>query len=303
MPEQITVPEFIRETWDDYKSPTTSTFCGKMGHCKGSVSAIEENLFFDRSGLTKMKKSIKALYSSGNMHVTNESYLVDNLRKLGNAALSRENEVEIGNAFLKFAVITEQLSALMKNLMQNLNNILMFPLENLMKGDLRGVKGDLKKPFDKACKEHDAKFNKIEKEKKQLAKEAGMVRSEVTGAEIAEEMEKERRMFQLQTCEYLIKVNDIKTKKGVNLLEHLVEYYHSQTNYFLDGMNTIEHFKTYIDELVLALNKVKVRQDNEKKQLLDLREALRTSISAYKETSERRMSISNPILFRSQVKR
>lgn len=42
---------------------------------------------------------------------------------------------------------------------------------------------------------------KIEKEKRELAKQYGMVRIEVTGGEIAEEMEKERRMFQLQMCE------------------------------------------------------------------------------------------------------
>lgn len=42
---------------------------------------------------------------------------------------------------------------------------------------------------------------KIEKEKRELAKQYGMVRTEVSGGEIAEEMEKERRMFQLQMCE------------------------------------------------------------------------------------------------------
>lgn len=57
----------------------------------------------------------------------------------------------------------------------------------------------------------------------------GLIRTEITSAEIAEEMEKERRLFQLQMCEYLIKVNEIKTKKGIELLQHLVEYYHAQT--------------------------------------------------------------------------
>ncbi|KAL0598494.1 UPF0764 protein C16orf89 [Plecturocebus cupreus] len=39
---------------------------------------------------------------------------------------------------------------------------------------------------------------KIEKEKREHAKQHGMIRTEITGAEIAEEMEKERRLFQLQ---------------------------------------------------------------------------------------------------------
>ena len=41
----------------------------------------------------------------------------------------------------------------------------------------------------------------MEKEKRELARQYGMVRSEVSGGEIAEELEKERRSFQLSMCE------------------------------------------------------------------------------------------------------
>lgn len=43
--------------------------------------------------------------------------------------------------------------------------------------------------------------NKIEKEKREHAKQHGLIRTEISGGEIAEEMEKERRLFQLQMCE------------------------------------------------------------------------------------------------------
>ncbi|XP_076753003.1 arfGAP domain of ASAP isoform X6 [Xylocopa sonorina] len=276
MPGLIAVSEFIEETREDYNSPTTSTFVSRMPQCRQTITSLEETLDFDRDGLTKLKKAIKAIYNSGNAHVDNEVYLGRALERLGNAAL-KEQEPDIGAAFLKFAVVTKELSALMKTLMQNINNIVMFPLDSVLKGDLRGVKGDLKRPFEKAWKDYEAKYAKIEKEKKQHAKEAGLIRTEVTPAEIADEMEKERRLFQLQMCEYLIKVNEIKTKKGIELLQHLVEYYHAQTNYFQDGLKTIEHFGSYVADLSVKLQKIRQTQDEERRRLTELRNLLRSS--------------------------
>ncbi|XP_049875052.1 arfGAP with SH3 domain, ANK repeat and PH domain-containing protein isoform X2 [Pectinophora gossypiella] len=277
MPGVIGIGEFIEETREDYNSPTTSTFVSRMPQCRQTISALEETLDFDRDGLTKLKKAIKAIHNSGNAHVDNEMYLSRALERLGGNALSKDSEPDIGAAFFKFAVVTKELSALMKTLMQNINNIVMFPVDSLLKGDLRGVKGDLKRPFDKASKDYESKYLKIEKEKKSQAKEAGLIRSEVTPAEIADEMEKERRLFQLQMCEYLIKFNEIKTKKGIELLQHLVEYYHAQTNYFQDGLKTIEHFGVYVADLSVQLQKIRQQQDDERRRLLELRNMLRAA--------------------------
>nr|CAD7259111.1 unnamed protein product [Timema shepardi]CAD7569147.1 unnamed protein product [Timema californicum] len=282
MPGLIYVNEFVEETREDYNSPTTSTFVSRMPQCRQTIASLEETLDFDRDGLSKMRKAIKAIHNSGNSHVDNEMYLSRSLEKLGGNALNKDQEPDIGAAFIKFAVVTKELSALMKTLMQNINNIVMFPLENLLKGDLR-TKGDLKRPFDKAWKEYEVKYAKIEKEKKQQAKEAGLIRTEVTSAEIADEMEKERRVFQLQMCEYLIKVNDIKTKKGIELLQHLVEYYHAQTNYFQDGLKTIQHFGSYVADLSIKLQKIRQKQDEEKRRLTELRTLLRNAPGLDKE--------------------
>ena len=42
MPGVITVPDFIRETREDYTSPTTSTFVNRIPQCRETVNRIDE---------------------------------------------------------------------------------------------------------------------------------------------------------------------------------------------------------------------------------------------------------------------
>ncbi|XP_072296173.1 arf-GAP with SH3 domain, ANK repeat and PH domain-containing protein 1-like isoform X1 [Eucyclogobius newberryi] len=270
----VSVEDFLREVQDDWKSPTTSSFCDKMPLCRNTVQNIEEALDCDLLLLQKMKKAAKAKFNSGQEHVCHMEQYIGAMQKLSVTCHSN-GESEVGAAFCKLADFSRELLSPTKNLLKSLLHNVNFFLESLVKGDLRDVRGELKKPVDRSWRDYESRFKQVEKEKRDLARQYGMVRTEVSGSELAEELHHERRSFQLSMCEYLIKVNEIKTKRGVDLLQNLTKHYHSHNIFLQECVSTSTRLKQYMEQLNSVLSTVKQRQEEQKKQLNSLRDLLR----------------------------
>ncbi|KAM5286136.1 arf-GAP with SH3 domain, ANK repeat and PH domain-containing protein 1-like isoform 3-T5 [Hipposideros larvatus] len=284
-PDQISVSEFIAETTEDCRSPTTSSFTTRMQSCKNTITLLEEALDEDRAVLQKMKESVKAMYDSGQDHVENQIKYAELLNMFGSNILNKDNS-DVGTALVKFSALTEDLSILQKTLLQGLNDNVILTLESLLEGDLKEMKGDLRQSFDEAWEDHETKFTEIEKDQEY---------TEIAGAETSKKMEQERHLFQLQMCEYLIKVNETKTKKSVDLLQNLIEYNRAQCRFFQDGLKMAHTLKQSIKKLAGDIVNIKQTQDEEKKQLTSLRDLIKSSLQVEQKEDSQCCQVGNSL--------
>nr|XP_057946269.1 arf-GAP with SH3 domain, ANK repeat and PH domain-containing protein 3 [Doryrhamphus excisus] len=269
MLERISISDFVVLTNEDLSSPGTSTFQAKMSDCRGTVSTVEETLEMDHIALQKMKKMIKAIHNSGITHVEAKEQYIEVLEHLGNSHLSQDNK-EVSTGFLNLSVFTREVTALFKNLVQNLNNIMAFPLENVLKSELRDSRLELKKQMERSWKEYDLKIAKLEKERKEKGK---LIRTEASDG--GEDMERERRTFQLQMCEYLLKIQELKVRQGPDLLQSLIKFFQAQLSFFQDGLKAAENLAPFVEKLASSVHTVRLDQDEEVKKLTQLRDSLR----------------------------
>ncbi|OCT94405.1 arf-GAP with SH3 domain, ANK repeat and PH domain-containing protein 3 [Xenopus laevis] len=266
MPDLSPLSLFLGITPEGHLGVPPPNFITKVQKCRQAVSALEESLDTDLHVLNKIRKSVRSIYSSGITHVEAQEGYMEALQCLGSNQICSNNH-ELSTGFLNLSVLSRELSALFSNMIHNLNSILTFPLDSMLRGDSKDSRLDLKKQTDRSWKEYEIKATK-----------KGRTGSSRGDTEFSEEAERERKVFQLHLCEYLIKLGEAQIKQGPDFLQCLIKFFQAQLNFFQDGLNAAQSLLPFTEKLSATLHNIHHTRDEELKQLSEHRDNLQKQL-------------------------
>jgi Arf-GAP/SH3 domain/ANK repeat/PH domain-containing protein len=289
------IEQFLKEIEDDFGAPGNSKFQDYIPKSRKNLHAMEESLAGDKTHIHKLSGALKELSRAGEQHGQCMGTLADHLVRFGTHV--NQTDPTIGNSFVKFGTLMNQMSSLLSNMATSTRNIIFYSLSMLFDNEMKGNK--YKSDIKSLTGQYQSAKDKVEKEERKTLASAGCNVTErvFSAEELSGKLITERRRFQLGVCEYMLRFNDVKTKEGVDLAEHLVAYYHAQDTYgrphcspyssytsvcvcryFREGGMVLAALKNWEARFNSQISQMRATQDEEKKKLQLARERLRGAL-------------------------
>ena len=285
--ERLIVSGFLKDTHEDVSCPSTPACQSRIESLRRELAKMDEGLENDRKHLKKVVSCMQKMVHCGEEHVKSKYAFSECMEKLGTNYMP--SQPKLGTAFLKIAVILKDLTQSLENQVKNMNNIVLFPLDALVRNDMNS---NLRKPTERCFAEYERARTRVEREAKRQNETSSSPRPEPEDRALG--LEKERRAFQLATCDYLLKVNEISQKKTADFAQHLVDFYHSQCSNIKDSQAMLLTVSQWVTDMANDVTDLrKLRYEDERNELAEMKKVL-TALVAPQDQKDAEEKATNP---------